>query len=80
MPLLQRFKEYVVRGDQLLSSKDHLFARYYLNKYNNNPFLSDTNYLATVSSAQIYSHDTIVGATHVVSSNLLNDLRLRSRA
>ena len=76
VPLSQTCKEYVVRGDQVLSSKDRLFARYYLNKYNNNPFLSDTNYLATVSSAQIYSHNAIVGETHVFTSNLLNDLRL----
>ncbi len=76
LPLSQTFKEYVVRGDQVFASKDRLFARYYLNKYNNNPFLSNTNYLATVSSAQIYSHNAIIGETHVFTSNLLNDVRL----
>ena len=76
MPLSQSFKEYVVRGDQVLTSKDRLFARYYLNKYNNNPFLEDHNYLATVSASQIYSHNAIVGETHIFTSNLLNDVRV----
>lgn len=76
LPLSQSFKEYVVRGDQVLTQKDRIFARYYLNKYNNNPFLEDHNYLATVSSAQIYSHNAIVGETHIFTSNLLNDLRV----
>jgi len=76
LPLSQSFHEYTARGDQNLGSADHLFARYYLDKYNNNPFLTSTNYLTTVSSAQIYSHNAIIGETHTFSSNLLNDVRL----
>jgi hypothetical protein len=76
LPLSQSFNEYVARGDQILGNNDRLFARYYLNKYNNNPFLADNNYLATVSATQIYSHNAILGETHVFTSNLLNDFRL----
>jgi Carboxypeptidase regulatory-like domain len=76
LPLSQSFNEYIVRGDQVLGAKDHLFARYYLDKYNNNPFLTASNYLTTVSATQIYSHNAIIGETHVFSPNLLNDARL----
>lgn len=76
LPLSQSFHEYVVRGDQVLGAKDRLVARYYLNKYNNNPFLPPGNYLATVSNSQIYSHNAFVGETHVFTPNLLNDLRV----
>ncbi len=76
LPVSQSFNEYVARVDQTLTQSDHLFARYYLNKYNNNPFLTPTNYLATVSSAQIYSHNAIIGETHTFTANLLNDLRI----
>lgn len=76
LPLSQSFNEYVVRGDQVLNSKNHLFARYYLDKYNNNPFLNPANYLTTVSATQIYSHNAIIGETHVFGPNLVNDFRL----
>lgn len=76
LPLSQSFNEYIVRGDQTLTAADRLFARYYLDKYNNNPFLTPSNYLTTVSSAQIYSHNAIIGETHVFSPNLLNEARL----
>jgi hypothetical protein len=75
LPLSQSFNEYVVRGDQVLGANDRLFARYYLDKYNNNPFLTPSNYLTTVSSAQIYSHNAIIGETHIFTSKLLNELR-----
>lgn len=76
LPLSQSLYEYVVRGDQMLSQNDHLFARYYLDRYNDNPFLTPTNYLATVSRSQINSHNAIIGETHTFTSNLLNDVRL----
>ena len=76
LPLSQSFNEYVARGDQVLGGSDHLFARYYMDKYNNNPFLTPSNYLTTVSATQIYSHNAILGETHVFSPNLLNDVRL----
>ena len=76
LPLSQSFNEYIVRGDQVLGAGDHLFARYYLDKYNNNPFLTASNYLTTVSATQIFSHNAILGESHVFSPNLLNDLRL----
>jgi hypothetical protein len=76
LPLSQSFNEYIARGDQVLGANDHLFARYYLDKYNNNPFLTPSNYLTTVSSTQIYSHNAIIGETHIFSANLLNNARL----
>ena len=76
LPLSQTFKEYIARGDQNLSNDDRLFLRYYQDRYNNKPFLTPSNYLTTVSAAQIYSHNAIIGETHVFSPNLLNDFRL----
>jgi hypothetical protein len=76
LPESQNFHEYVARGDQTLSQKDHLFARYYLDRYQNAPFLTPSNYLTTVSAALIYSHNAIVGETHVFTPNLLNDVRV----
>jgi hypothetical protein len=76
LPLSQSFNEYIVRGDHVISSSDHLFARYYLDKYSNNPFLTASNYLTTVSSALIYSHNAIIGETHIFTPNLLNDFRI----
>lgn len=76
LPVSQTFKEYIARGDQNIGKSDRLFMRYYLDKYNNNPFLNPANYLTTVSSAQIYSHNAIIGETHNFSPNLLNDVRL----
>ncbi|MDP9051192.1 MAG: TonB-dependent receptor, partial [Acidobacteriota bacterium] len=76
LPLSQSFNEYVARGDQVLGANDRLFARYYLDKYNNNPFLNPANYLTTVSATQIYSHNAIVGETHIFTSKLLNEARL----
>lgn len=76
LPVSQSFNEYIARGDQTLTQNDHLFARYYLDKYNDNPFLTPHNYLAVVSQSQIYSHNAIIGETHIFTPNLLNDVRL----
>ena len=76
IPLSQTFNEYMGRLDQVLTQKDRLFLRYYLFKYQNNPFLPNNNYIATVSQAIIYSQNAIIGETHVFSPNLLNDVRL----
>lgn len=76
IPLSQTFNEYNGRVDQTLGSKDRLFVRYYLFKYDNNPFLPNNNYITTVSQAIIYSQNAIIGETHVFSPSLLNDVRL----
>ena len=76
LPLSQSFNEYISRGDQVIGAKDRVFGRYYLDKYNNNPFLTPSNYLTTVSATQIYSHNAIIGETLVFGPNLLNDFRL----
>jgi hypothetical protein len=76
LPLSQSFNEYVARGDQVLGANDHVFGRYYLDRYDNNPFLTTSNYLTTVSATRIYSHNAIIGETHIFTSHLLNDFRL----
>jgi hypothetical protein len=76
LPQSQSLNEYEARGDHNFGSKDHLLLRYYLNKYNNNPFLDQSNYLSAISSSQIYSHNAIIGETHIFSPNMLNDFRL----
>lgn len=75
-PISQSFNEYVIRGDENISPKDHLFERYFLDKYTDNPNLDPKNYLSAVSQSQINSHNAIIGETHIFNSNLLNDARI----
>ncbi len=76
IPLKQSFNEYIGRVDHSLTSKDHLVARYYINKFNNGQFLDPANYLAEVSPTQSFAHNAILSETHIFSANVLNDLRL----
>jgi hypothetical protein len=76
IPLSQTFNEYMARFDQTLSARDHLIARYYINKFNNNSFLDQTNYLSQVGSTQSYAHNAVLSETHVFSANVLNELRI----
>ncbi len=76
IPLSQSFNEYEARGDHNMGANDHLIARYYINKFNNNPFLDQTNYLSEVAPTQSYAHNALLSETHIFSPNLLNDLRL----
>ena len=76
VPESQSFDEYMASGDQNLSPKDHLFLRYYLDVYNNNPYLDPTNYLSNVSRSEIFSHNAIISETHIFSPNLLNVVRI----
>ncbi len=76
IPLNQSFNEYIGRVDHAITSKDHLVARYYIDKFNNGQFLAPGNYLDEVSPTQTYAHNAILSETHIFSANLLNDLRL----
>lgn len=76
LPSSQTFNEYVARGDHAFGAKDRVALRYYLDKYNNNPFLNPQNYLSLVSTAKIFTHNAIVEETHIFSADVLNDFRL----
>jgi hypothetical protein len=76
IPLSQSFNEYMARLDQTLSAKDRLIARYYINRFNNNPFLNPTDYLSLVGATQSYAHNALLSETHIFSANLLNEFRV----
>ncbi|HEY3444374.1 MAG TPA: carboxypeptidase regulatory-like domain-containing protein [Paludibaculum sp.] len=74
-PLAQDFNEYLIRVDHTFSDKDRLSVRYFLDKFNNKSFLSDSNYLANANFSEIYSQNALIGETHVFSPLLLNEFR-----
>lgn len=76
IPLSQTFHEYMVRMDQTLTAKDHLVARYYINRFNNSPFLDQGNYLSLAGQSQIYAHNALLSETRILSTNILNDFRV----
>jgi len=76
IPLSQTFREYLGRVDQVLGSKDRIIARYFLDRFNNKPFLDQTNYLSSVSPTQSYAHNALISETHIFNSNVLNEVRL----
>ncbi|MCU1261858.1 MAG: TonB-dependent receptor plug, partial [Bryobacterales bacterium] len=76
VPQAQTFNESLVRIDHSFSAADRLTGRYFFDRFNNNPFLNQSNYLSAVSFSQIDSHNALLTETHIFAPNLLNDFRL----
>ncbi len=74
-PLAQNFNEILAREDHNFSDKDRLSVRYFIDKFQNQAFLEDTNYLANANFSEIYSQNAMVSETHVFSPTLLNEFR-----
>jgi hypothetical protein len=75
VPLAQDFNEYLVRGDHTFSDRDRLSARYFNDKFTNTGFLDKTNYLSNSNYSTIISQNALLGETHIVSPNALNEFR-----
>jgi len=75
-PLSQGFNEFLTRVDHSISDRDHLTARYYFDRFNNNGFLNQQNYLSAVSYSVIDSHNGLIEETHIFSPSLLNEFRI----
>jgi hypothetical protein len=75
-PDSQTFNEYLVRGDHSFSASDRLTARYFYDKYTDGAVFDSTNLLTYQDSANIVSHNALLGEVHVFSSQLLNEANL----
>jgi hypothetical protein len=75
-PQAQNFNEYVSRVDHSLSEKDRLAFRYFLDRFQNPPYLDPNNYLNNVNFSTIDVHNAMVSETHIFTPSMLNELRL----
>jgi hypothetical protein len=75
-PLAQGFNEFLSRIDHSISEQDRLTARYYFDRFNNDGFLNQQNYLSAVSYSVIDSHNGLIEETHIFSPSLLNEFRI----
>ena len=75
-PSSQNYIEYTVRGDQKLSSKDHLTLRYFYDRYDQKGVLDNTNLLTYSDQATIRYHNALISEQHIFSSRMLNNFIL----
>ena len=75
VPLAQDFNEYLVRGDHSFSDKDRLSLRYFNDKFHNTGFLDKSNYLSNSNYSTIVSQNALIGETHILGPNALNEFR-----
>jgi hypothetical protein len=75
-PLRQNFDEYIARFDQILRGQDHLFGRFYLNRYKHAPSYDGKNLLTVGTGSTVQSQNWALGYTWVVSPSVVNNLVL----
>jgi hypothetical protein len=76
-PLQQNFDEYIARFDQSLrGQKDHLFGRFYLNRYKHAPSYDGKNLLTVGTGSTVQSQNWALGYTWVISPTLVNNIVL----
>jgi hypothetical protein len=75
-PSSQNYIEYTARGDQKLSSADHLTIRYFYDRYDQKGVLDPTDLLTYTDQASIRYHNALISETHTFSPSLLNNFIL----
>jgi hypothetical protein len=75
-PSAQNYIEYTGRGDQTLTSKDHLTARYFYDRFDNAGVLDTTNLLSYSDQASIRYHNALISEVHTFTNSLLNNFSL----
>jgi hypothetical protein len=75
-PLQQNFDEYIARVDQSFRSGDHLFGRFYLNRYKHAPTYDGKNILTVGPGSKIQTQNWAVGYTKIFTPHLVNSLVL----
>jgi Carboxypeptidase regulatory-like domain len=76
-PLQQDFNEYIARFDQTLrGQKDHLFGRFYLNRYKHAPSYDGKNLLTVGTGSTVQTQNWALGYTWVISPSLVNNIVL----
>ncbi len=75
-PLHQNFNEWLGRVDHVISDKDRLSVRYYIDKFTNAAVYTPTNILSYADGSGIVAQNALIQETHIFTPALLNDLRL----
>ena len=68
--------EYTARGDQKLTSRDHLTLRYFYDRFDAAGVLNTSDLLTYADESSIRYHNALISETHTFSSNLLNNFIL----
>lgn len=75
LPVRLDFNEYLTRFDQALrGGQDHLFGRFYLNRYVHAPSYDGKNLLTVGTGSKVQAQNWAVGYTSVITSDLVNNL------
>jgi hypothetical protein len=72
-PTAQEFGEYTGRVDWTIGSKDRVTARYFLDRFHNNPVLDVTNLLTYTDGSDIQYHNALISESHIFNDHLLNN-------
>lgn len=76
-PLHQDFNEYIARFDQTVrGQKDHLFGRFYLDRYIHAPSYDGKNLLTVGTGSKVQTQNWAFGYTWLLSPNVVNNLVL----
>lgn len=74
-PLAQNFHEFLTRVDHTFNEKDRLSARYFYDRFSNQSFLEQDNYLANSNYSTIVSQNALISETHMFTPSLINEFR-----
>jgi hypothetical protein len=75
-PLHQNFTDVMGRADQVISTKDHLSARYDYQLFTNQPVYNPANILSYADGSDIVAQNVMLQETHIFSPSMLNEVRL----
>jgi len=75
-PIQQNFDEYIARYDQDFRSGNHIFGRFYLNKYHHAPTYDGKDLLTVGPGSTVQTQTWAAGYTRVLSSSLVNNIVL----
>jgi hypothetical protein len=75
-PVDQSFSEYTARVDYTLGPKDRATARYFLDKFSQDPVLDLKNLLTYADGSQIQYHNSLISESHTFTENLVNNFIL----
>lgn len=73
-PNNQNFDEYIARFDQTLRGQDHLFVRYYRDKYVHQPPYDGNDLLTVGAGSTVTTQNAAVGYTWIIKPNMVNSL------
>lgn len=75
-PIHQNFNEFLGRIDHTVSDKDRLTARYYYDRFSNQPVYTAANILSYADGSLIRTENALLQEVHIFNPSLLNDFRV----